>query len=300
MIDFHQISGPKSSKQDNFQELCSQLVLREFPDAKPIEGIGGDAGLDIYKGVSPSRPVEVWQAKLFYNPLKQPQKRQIQDSFSKVANKTVLIRWILCLPRNLNPSEEEWLQGLSNTYPRLGKRSSRVSIEWWGETKLRELLLRNPDIAFEFFPNLTEQPPEKSLIVHGLSAGSRDIEFMLTNLSSNVLIIKKISLEVKSWEPFNIRPGIGARIMTYRYEVELMPKYIGEYLVTSDKFKYSRGDVDSFTINFSSPPGNKYTTRLNFYCSDAKTSKEFVVNSSDFEILFYNPTGSKGMLVIVE
>jgi len=300
MIDFHQISGPKSSKQGNFEELCSQLVLREFPDAKPIEGIGGDAGLDVYRGVSPSRPVEVWQAKLFYNPLKQPQKRQIQDSFSKVANKAVLIRWILCLPRNLNPSEEEWLQGLSNTYHRLGKRSSRVFIEWWGETKLRELLLGNPDIAFEFFPNLTEQPPEKSLIVHGLSAGSRDIEFMLTNLSSNVLIIKKISLEVISWEPFNIRPGIGARVMTYRYEVELMPKHIGEYLVTSDKFKYSRGDVDSFTINFSSPPGNKYTARLNFYCSDAKTSKEFVVNSSDFEILFYNPSGSKGMLVIVE
>jgi len=156
MIDFHQISGPKSSKQGNFEELCSQLVLREFPDAKPIEGIGGDAGLDVYRGVSPSRPVEVWQAKLFYNPLKQPQKRQIQDSFSKVANKAVLIRWILCLPRNLNPSEEEWLQGLSNTYHRLGKRSSRVFIEWWGETKLRELLLGNPDIAFEFFPNLTE------------------------------------------------------------------------------------------------------------------------------------------------
>jgi len=300
MIDFQQINGPKSSKQDNFQELCSQLILCEFPDAKPIDGIGGDAGLDIYEGASPSKPIVVWQAKLFYNPLKQPQKRQIQDSFNKVANKTTLIKWILCLPRNLNPSEEEWLQGLTNAYPRLGKRNSRVSIEWWGETKLRNLLLKNPDIAFEFFPNLTEQPAEKSLIIHGLSSGSQDIEFMLTNLSSNVLIIKKISLEVKSWEPFNIRPGIGARIITYRYEVELIPNYIGEYLVTNDKFKYSRGDVDSFAINFNSTPGNKYIARLNFYCSDAKTSKEFVVNSRDFEILFYDPSGRKRTLVIIE
>lgn len=300
MIDFHKISGPKSSKQDNFQELCSQLVLREYPEAKPIEGVGGDAGLDIYEGVSPSKPKVVWQAKLFYDPIKQPQKRQIRDSFSRVANKPGLVRWILCLPRNLNPSEEEWLQGLKNLYPRLGKRSSLVFIEWWGETKLRELLLRNPDIAIEFFPSLTEQPPEKSLIVHGLSAGGQDIQFMLTNLSNNVLIISKICLEVMHWEPFDMRPGIGARVMTYKYEVKLAPKYIGEYLVTSDKFKYSKGDVDSFAITFSSPPGNKYTARLNFYCSDPRTSNEFVVSSSEFEIWFYSMSGRKRTLVLVE
>jgi len=300
MIDFYQISGPKSSKQDNFQEMCSQLVLREYPEAKPIDGIGGDAGLDIYKGISPSKPVVVWQAKLFYDRIKQSQKRQIQDSFSRVAGKPGLVRWILCLPRNLNIREEEWLQGLASRYRRLGKRSSLVFIEWWGETKLRELLLKNPDIAIEFFPNLTEQPPEKSLIIHGLSVGDRDVEFMLTNLSSNVLIVSKISLVVINWEPFNVRPGIGARVMTYKYEVKLVPNYIGEYLVTNDKFKYSSGDVDNFTINFSSPPGNKYAARLKFYCGDIKTSKEFVVTSEEFDLLFYTNIRSKGTLVLVE
>lgn len=300
MIDFYQISGPKSSKQDNFQEMCSQLVLREYPEAKPIDGIGGDAGLDIYKGISPSKPIVVWQAKLFYDRIKQSQKRQIQDSFSRVADKPGLVRWILCLPRNLNIREEEWLQGLASRYRRLGKRSSLVFIEWWGETKLRELLLKNPDIAIEFFPNLTEQPPEKSLIIHGLSVGDRDVEFMLTNLSSNVLIVNKISLVVINWEPFNVRPGIGARVMTYKYEVKLVPNYIGEYLVTNDTFKYSSGDMDNFTINFSSPSGNKYAARLKFYCGDIKTSKEFVVTSEEFDLLFYTNMGSKGTLVLVE
>ncbi len=91
MIDFYQISGPKSSKQDNFQEMCSQLVLREYPEAKPIDGIGGDAGLDIYKRISPSKPIVVWQAKLFYDRIKQSQKSQIQDSFSRVAGKPGLV-----------------------------------------------------------------------------------------------------------------------------------------------------------------------------------------------------------------
>jgi hypothetical protein len=43
-IDFKNIQGPKSSKQDNFQEMCSQIVLRECPEAKPVEGSGDDRG----------------------------------------------------------------------------------------------------------------------------------------------------------------------------------------------------------------------------------------------------------------
>jgi hypothetical protein len=165
IIDFRQISGPKSSKQDNFEELCSQLVLREYPEAKSIDGRGGDAGLDIYEGVSPSQPQVVWQAKLFYEPIKQPQKRQIRDSFQKVANMPSLTRWILCLPRNLNPSEEKWLQSLTSTCLGLSDQVSPVSIAWWGDSKLRELLLRHQDIAKEFFPRLMEQQDVQTRIV---------------------------------------------------------------------------------------------------------------------------------------
>ena len=295
IIDFRQIEGPLSSKHENFQELCAQLVLREYPEAKPVEGKGGDAGLDTYKGVSPSKPEIVWQAKLFYDPLKQPQKRQIRDSFGKVADNASLTRWILCLPRNLNITEQEWLRSL-------GKEHPLVSIEWWGESKLRELLARHRDIALEFFPTLQEQPPETSLTVDIISAGKltvdlkyekggRSINFRVSNLSDNVIVVEKICLDVLRWQRFDLPPPIEARIKTFKYEVSLQPRYIGEYCFTSEKFKYARGDVDDFEVVCMSPPGNKYTMRLNFYCCDLATGKTFPVHSDDFGISFYGKGG---------
>lgn len=302
MIDFHQIAGPKSSKEDNFQELCAELVLRECPEAKALEGRGGDAGLDVYKGISPSRPEVVWQAKLFYNTLRQAQKRQIQKSFERVSSKGSLTKWILCLPRNLNPSEEEWLQSLVRPPGRLTGRYPIIFLDWWGETKLRELLCKYPDIALQFFPALQEQPPETSLIVHSLSADGSDIEFMLSNLSNNVLVVYAIYLEVLDRKPFNVSPGIGVRILTYRYEVELKPKYIGQYLITNDEFGYPRGEVDKFAILCKSPPGNKYKVRLKFCCSDVYSKKRFPVYSDSFNIWFYKKGGrsTRRKLVIIE
>ena len=149
-IDFHEINGPKSSKQDNFQELCAQLVMREYPKAKSIEGKGGDGGIDVYIGVSPSEQEVIWQAKLFYDPIKQTQKRQILTSFEKVAKIPSLKKWIICLPHNLNPSEETWLQSIKNSTLK-DECNSALIIEWWGESKFRELLAKYRDIADEFF-----------------------------------------------------------------------------------------------------------------------------------------------------
>ena len=300
IIDFRQIAGPLSSKQENFQELCAQLVLREYPEAKSVEGKGGDAGLDIYKGVSPSKPEVVWQTKLFYDPLKQPQKRQIKDSFEKVADNASLTTWILCLPRNLNITEQEWLQSLNEGHP-------LVFIEWWGESRLRELLAKHTDIALEFFPTLQEQPPETSLIVNIISAGNltmdpkagkggRSVNFRVSNLSNNVIVVEKICLDVLRWQRFNVPPPIEALIKTFKYEVSLQPRYIGEYCFTSQKFKYARGDVDDFEVVCMSPPGNKYTIRLNFYCWDLATGKTFPVHSDDFDICFYKGGGITSFL----
>lgn len=278
--------------------MFSQLVLREYPDAKPVDGIGGDQGLDIYEGVSPSKPKVVWQAKLFYDPLRTPQKRQIRESFEKVGNVPGLIRWILCIPRNLNVSEQEWLQSLRSEHLGSGKKNY-ISIDWWGETRLRELLLKHPDIAFSFFPDIAEQPPEQSLIVHGFSAGQTDVEFMLTNVSNNTLIVNSIYLEVTNWEPIKTRQTIGARVMTYKYEVTLTPS-IREYIVTGEKFKYSKGDVDNFTINFISPPGNRYIVRLRFNFCDIKSGKEFSKYSEEFELRFPDRSWKSGRLILVE
>jgi len=127
---------------------------------------------------------------------------------------------------------------------------------------------------------------EESLIVHDLSPGTTGVEFLVTNLSSNLLIVDRICVEVMHWEQYDAPLTTGARIKDYKYKIELKPNLTGEILVTTLKFSYAKGDVDSFSISFISPPGNKYIARINLHCSDPETGKRFTVSTDEFEIRF--------------
>jgi hypothetical protein len=104
-IDFRYIKGPKNSKQANFEELCTQLIMRHFKNVKPVEGSGGDEGIDIYRGDSFLTFRHIFQCKYFIDPLNQSHKRQITESLERVKDREGLNCWTLCLPRNLNPTE---------------------------------------------------------------------------------------------------------------------------------------------------------------------------------------------------
>lgn len=137
---------------------------------------------------------------------------------------------------------------------------------------------------------------EESLLVHGLSPGTSDVEFLVTNVSNSLLIVERICVEVMRWEQYDAGLTTGARIIAYKYEVKLNPKFVGEILVPTPKFSYAKDNVDSFSISFISPPGNKYIIRINFYGYDAKTGKRFAVSTDVFEIWFHNLVGSGGTL----
>jgi len=128
---------------------------------------------------------------------------------------------------------------------------------------------------------------EESLLVHDLSPGTTGVEFLVTNVSNNLLIVDRICVEVMHWEQYDAPLTTGARIIDYKYKVKIKPNFSGEILVRTGKFKYAKGDVDSFSISFISPPGNKYIMRINFYCSDPETGKRFTVSTDKFEIRFH-------------
>ena len=136
----------------------------------------------------------------------------------------------------------------------------------------------------------TPHKQEKSLIVHGLSSGATDVEFLVTNVSNNLLIVDRICVEVMHWEQYDARLTTGARIIEYKYKVKVKPNFIGEIVVPNSKFSYAKDGVDSFSISFISPPGNKYTTRINLHCSDPKTRKRFTISTAKFEIRFHKIT----------
>jgi hypothetical protein len=180
------------------------------------------------------------------------------------------------------------LYGEGELQPYLDYVSDTLTI---GEAKAEQIKEAEHDVPKE---SLTEQEPygetphkqEESLIVHGLSPGTSDVEFLVTNMSNNLLLVDRICVEIMHWEQYDARLTTGARIMDFKYEVKIKPNFIGEIPVLTPKFKYAKGDIDSFSISFISPPGNKYITRINFYCSDPATGKRFTVSTDKFEIRF--------------
>lgn len=144
IFDFRQIIGPEDSKHENFSCLCNRLLLKLFPYAKPVEGKGGDEGVDTFIGEF-NGVCEVFQHKYFINKVGPTQRKQIEKSLKTAINHHMIIKWTLILPKNLNPSELRWFRKLQLKY-------APLQIEWWGKTKLEELISTFPDLIRDFQP----------------------------------------------------------------------------------------------------------------------------------------------------
>jgi hypothetical protein len=130
-----------------FQKLCERLINRGFPKTVGMNVASWDGGRDI---VAIGRPEGdtivhdvVWQVK-FTNRLDSATKRSIKESIEKLASFGNIEprRWILCLPVDPTGPFHDWLV-------------KAVPPEWnpeiWGQSRLLELLEKNPDIAETFF-----------------------------------------------------------------------------------------------------------------------------------------------------
>lgn len=139
VIDFRQIRGPGQSKRENFEKFVSQLLLQEV-NAEPIEGRGGDLGVDCYVGKFRGQ-LYVFQAKYFTEPLTKGQRAQVIRSFKSAQKSHQVKGWALCVPHDSTPSEREWFDAISADCP----------VSWWGETKLRSLAVKYPELTELYF-----------------------------------------------------------------------------------------------------------------------------------------------------
>lgn len=168
IIDFRQISGPKGSKADNFALMCTCLILAECPEATPVEGKGGDEGLDTYIGEIGGE-LKVFQFKYFCDRIRKSQKVQIKNSLKTAVRHHHLLSWTLVLPIEMNLTEQRWFRELC-------KEHAPVQMEWWGETKLHNLLSIHPEIAKDFF-----EP-----------SGTLPLRDIVVNQDETVLVLKQI------------------------------------------------------------------------------------------------------------
>jgi hypothetical protein len=109
-----------------------------------VEGKGGDEGIDSFIGDF-SGKIRVFQHKYFLDSLKSSQRRQIEASLHQVLAKHDVAAWTLMLPKDLTPAELRWFESVAAAH-------DDVEIDWWGRTKLIELLTQSPELAAAFQP----------------------------------------------------------------------------------------------------------------------------------------------------
>lgn len=118
--------------------------MSQFPNAKPVDGKGGDEGIDTYIGDFDGA-IHIYQHKYFLNRLQSAQRRQIERSLAQALATHTMVSWTLMLPIDLNPAEIRWFETLR-------KKAPGVIIDWWGKSKLELLISEQPALATDFLP----------------------------------------------------------------------------------------------------------------------------------------------------
>lgn len=208
-MDFYQITGPENSKENNFSSFCSSLILSLYPNAKPVNGRGGDEGIDTFIGEFDGK-LEVYQHKYFIDKVGSPQKKQIEQSLnSLIKNHKEVVKWTLMLPKDLNPTEIRWFEKLKEKYLPL-------PMDWFGKTKLQELCSKFPQLEYIYQPkpyitnivinsgfNLIDSNDTKLIeaLKDKIPFGSSNVEFESTLKNILELFRNQVKLKVLIWGP---------------------------------------------------------------------------------------------------
>ena len=130
-------------QEKKFEELSQILLNRKDPEIKPIEGSGGDGGIDSFVKVKDNK-IDIYQVKFFPNGLNFSQKNQIKSSLETAIENHNPNNWFLVIPQDRTPSMKEWFEKLGESYP-------ETKIEWFGHTELVSELYKHEDLLQRFF-----------------------------------------------------------------------------------------------------------------------------------------------------
>jgi hypothetical protein len=129
--------------REGWEQMIAWLVRLDHPTAERIEANGqGDGGIDVLVGNLTGGEITIWQAK-YVRVIDDSQKKQIRGSFRSALDSAAergnhVVRWVLCVPINLDiPGRKWWEQWRADN-----QRLHNVRIDLWGETELVRLIAR--------------------------------------------------------------------------------------------------------------------------------------------------------------
>jgi tetratricopeptide (TPR) repeat protein len=134
-----------------FEELCAQLVKRDFLQSWHVEGAGGDEGIDIFAGELDKKRREqtgsllrVWQVKLFRGGMKHGQREKAEKSLERVKQMHQPDCWTLCIPINLNMDARRWFESLRLKYP-------DIALDFWQADEIVRRVRQDESLIDSYF-----------------------------------------------------------------------------------------------------------------------------------------------------
>ena len=134
---------------ERYEEMVSVLLSRIHPDARRVDGKGGDGGRDVQ--IADARDgsiIDVFQLKGFTGRVDRSRRRQIERSLERVAELNP-VKWTLVVPIDHNPAELKWFDGLRAKYG--------FPLDWCGETWLNEKMAACPQIQRYFLEGAKDE-----------------------------------------------------------------------------------------------------------------------------------------------
>lgn len=196
IFDFYQITGPEKSKNENFESLCRQILMTEYPNLTSVSSLGGDEGLDAFCGII-NNELSAFQFKYFLENLGTSQKRQIEHSLKSALEKHKLISWTLMIPIDLNPNGIRWFESLRLKY-------SHVKLSYKGKSEIQKYLIKNPLIARAYQPRplifVFDTDAKKVRTDEELIINLNDLLKNLSNVSDNVELDLAVSNTAKFYK----------------------------------------------------------------------------------------------------
>lgn len=172
--------------EDEFEEMCRQLVCADNPNAVPVEANPGDESMDAFEGVIDEEVDHIWQFKHFPHGIGRSQQDQIRRSLKDAVQRHKPKKWTLLTSTDLGPNNLRWLKKQKRAF-------KEIDISIISATRIRELLVRHQEIRKQYFPL---QDEKTDALMRMVATGDREDlpkARILQNVRSDIDVLKTIA-----------------------------------------------------------------------------------------------------------
>ena len=208
-----------------YENMVSVLLSRIHPNARRIDGKGGDGGRDVQiVSGQDAEIINAFELKSFTGRMTPGRRNQVERSLERA----VALRpsqWTLVVPIDPTPGEDNWFRGLGKKY--------RVPTEWLGKTWLDEKMSAFPDIRRYFLEGAKDE-------VYRLLKDLREEQARITDVHDAVGRARTLRERLNEIDPhyrYELSTGTTAAttwpsdvVFSVRFtdvRIDVYPKYLG-------------------------------------------------------------------------